>query len=112
MHLCLHLISSAAYHAYAPALPSHVLNLLSYAHEPSLPADHDYTYTKDWLSKHHLQISTDSIVILPHHHLIFSEAYHAYTLTLPPHVLNFPSICSQHEWLPHQGLFISPIDHS
>ncbi|MBW0517275.1 hypothetical protein O181_056990 [Austropuccinia psidii MF-1] len=68
IHLGPHLISSDSNDAYA-----HALNLLSYAPAPSLPADHAYAYTKDWLAQHHLQTCS---------------VYHLHTSTPPPHNSN------------------------
>ncbi|MBW0460415.1 hypothetical protein O181_000130 [Austropuccinia psidii MF-1] len=84
------LISSEAYHAHAPALPSHVLNLISYAHSficsctissSSQKADHSCSDTKYCLEKHLLQTSA---------------AYHPKASTHPPHYLcNLPCLCSR-----------------
>ncbi|MBW0470893.1 hypothetical protein O181_010608 [Austropuccinia psidii MF-1] len=109
LHPCL--ISSTDYHAYTTALTSHILTQW-FAPAPSPPADHAYACAKDWHAQNHLQTSTVYHPDASTPHLIISAAYHAYPPALPSHVPNFPSLHSCNEWLLHQEMFISPIDHS
>ncbi|MBW0470517.1 hypothetical protein O181_010232 [Austropuccinia psidii MF-1] len=92
MHLDPHLLSSSSYHPYTPALPSHALNLLSYAPAPS--PEHLLKLTILTLMKnlglHNTSYNPPLYIILmnPHPCLIISTAYHAYAPTVPSNLLN------------------------
>ncbi|MBW0495648.1 hypothetical protein O181_035363 [Austropuccinia psidii MF-1] len=100
----LHLMISAAYHAYAPTLPSQLLSYHPYAHTmigfhmedcSFFPIDHLSTPATPPLNLHCIP---SLCICTP---LMISASYHAYALALPSHMFNLPSLCSSNDCLPH-----------